>query len=126
MKKIIGIIFLVALLAGCTAARPTPAQLATKNFGPYPENYQEITKNYLSRNLYDPYSAVFVMAEPVKARTIGTRSEFAWIVCGTVNAKNRYGGYVGAQPFYVKIYDGIAEDSGKDSIAEIVCGSLRK
>jgi hypothetical protein len=30
---------------------------------------------------------------------------YGWAVCGTVNAKNRYGGYVGAQPFFVLIRD---------------------
>jgi hypothetical protein len=126
MKKIIIAVFLIALLSGCTAGRPTPAQLATEDFGPYPDNYEEITKNYISKDFYDPYSAVFVMNKPTKALTIGQRSRFAWVVCGTVNAKNRFGGYVGAKPFYVKIYNGAAEDSGWDHIADIVCSSLQK
>jgi len=37
---------------------------------------------------------------------IGRDLEYAWVVCGTVNAKNSFGGYVGAQPFYAAIRAG--------------------
>ena len=35
-----------------------------------------------------------------------TRLTRSWVVCGTVNAKNRFGGYVGARPFYAAFRDG--------------------
>lgn len=93
------------VIAGCATA-PTPEQLAAADYGPRPDNYEDLIKAHYSKVLFDPYSAVFEMYPPLKgwlAGQPGGSPWFGWIVCGTVNAKNRMGGYVGAQPFFAAI-----------------------
>ena len=52
----------------------------------------------------DPSSAQF-KAEAYKADAAGD----VWVICGQVNAKNAYGGYVGFRPYYFEIKDSTAE-----------------
>lgn len=108
MRKIISIIFLVALLAGCASApRPTAQQIEAADCGPFPTNYEEIIKSVASKNLIDPYSAQYTFSQPVKQLNRMTSNPvWGWAVCGTVNAKNRFGGYVGAKPYYALINNG--------------------
>lgn len=42
--------------------------------------------------------------------------KFGWIVCGTVNAKNKMGGYVGAQPFYAVIRNNVVLNIFEDTV----------
>lgn len=49
-------------------------------------------KEAVGRSLFDPYSAIY---DEVRVHEAGGTK----LVCGTVNAKNRMGGYVGAKPF---------------------------
>lgn len=51
-------------------------------------------KESIKNQLKDPYSAVF------ENIYIGRAANGAPVVCGTVNAKNSYGAYVGRQAFY--------------------------
>jgi hypothetical protein len=108
MKKFISIIFLIALLVGCASApRPTAQQIEAADCGPFPTNYEEIIKSVASKNLIDPYSAQYTFSQPVKQLNRMTGNPvWGWAVCGTVNAKNRFGGYVGAKPYYALIYKG--------------------
>lgn len=105
MKKLIGIIFLVVFLAGCASApRPTAQQISAADCGPFPTNYEEIIKSVASKNLIDPYSAQFTFSQPIKQlNRMTSPAIWGWAVCGTVNAKNRFGGYVGAKPYYALI-----------------------
>lgn len=95
----------LALVAAC-ASPPTDDQVRAADTGPYPSSYEQIVKANFATSLFDPYSAVFTFTRaptkgyggnPIDGAKIG------WIVCGTVNAKNRMGGYVGAKPFVVVI-----------------------
>jgi hypothetical protein len=127
MKKLAAIL-MVVLLLGCATAmdfRPNPQDRADSNFGPYPDNYKEITKEYLSRNLFDPYSAVYTFNAPLKVRMAGGPSPFGWAVCGTINAKNRLGGYVGAGDYLVKIRDGVVVYDMSGSVARDVCEAIK-
>ena len=53
-------------------------------------------KLYISRDFKDPYSAVFEGIYLVKGPKPGSPPT----VCGTVNAKNSFGAYVGRRRFY--------------------------
>lgn len=72
-----------------------------------PANYQDIVKAAISRTLLDPTSPLFTFnGEPEKgfimeSERLGTYESFGWRVCGSVNAKNKFGGYVGDNPFIV-------------------------
>lgn len=56
-----------------------------------------------AQKLADPYSAKF---EAIRARTVpNLKGRPTRVICGTVNAKNAFGGYVGAQPFVYFVED---------------------
>ena len=98
-----GLAFVLA--AGC--ARPSPADLA--DYGPRPIDYQDIVKRHYDQRLFDPYSAVYEFGEPNSGWLRGSvfsSPKYGWLVCGTLNAKNRFGGYVGVKPFVVLINNG--------------------
>ena len=91
---IVGFSFLVLLCACTSGGRPTPEQLANNSFAECPSNYQEMVQQRLSANLIDPYSAKFRFSTPEKY-VYGGQYGYAFAV--GLNAKNRYGGYVGEQ-----------------------------
>jgi hypothetical protein len=105
MKKIIVSMFIMLSLCSC-AGRPTYEQLRDADYGAYPDNYQEIIENYYSNALFDPYSAVYEFSTPRKlGHGDGFKQYFGYAICGTVNAKNRLGGYVGKKLFFFMIND---------------------
>lgn len=53
------------------------------------------SKQLIAQNLKDPDSAKFT-------NLVLVQNDQAKLLCGSVNAKNSYGGYVGAKKFYVK------------------------
>lgn len=75
---------------------------------PSPEpDYQKVRATVepaLKSALFDPSSAQIVYTSGFQwgysKPFIGKRT-WGWIACGTLNAKNRMGGYVGAQPFWM-------------------------
>lgn len=82
---------------GC-ATLPTQQEAAMADYGSYPNNYEEITKNYYSHMLKDPDSAKYQSITTPKKFWMGNRFEgakYGYLVCATVNGKNSYGGYVG-------------------------------
>ena len=91
---------------GCAGMqKPTPDQLANADYGSYPANYKEISTQYISNVLIDPYSAVF---SDWKGPSTGWYRDykgtfFGYRVCVFVNAKNRMGGYAGRKLHYLII-----------------------
>ena len=98
-------------LSAC-ATGPTSEQLAHADYGPLPpENHQEIIKEWFEERLIDPTSPLYSFRDPVQGYTkdsplYGTQLQFGWIVCGTVNGKNRMGAYVGREPFFTLFKEG--------------------
>jgi len=88
-------------LFGCLAVEPPPLDLSAVSIGPPPEDYATQIREYFKPSLLDPYSAVYEMRSPVRGweRANDGVMRVIWAVCGTVNAKNRLGGYVGQRPF---------------------------
>jgi hypothetical protein len=108
MKTTTTILAVSLLISGCVA-RPSVQQVATADYGQPPSNYQESIRGRISPSLFDPYSAVYQFAAPVRKWTRESPFESfrpGWAVCGTVNAKNRFGGYVGITPFAAKFEQG--------------------
>ena len=109
MKKMSGLLIsiFIIFMAGCGLKGPPPStELMSAYFGPSPENYQQIITNHFSRNLFEPYSAVYEFTIPKKAYIYNFEYIYGWGVLGTINAKNRFGGYVGAKGFTILIRDG--------------------
>lgn len=91
LKSLLMLLFLV----GCASKMPTAT-----DYGTYPQQYKEITRDYLLSRLKDPESARFeYFTEPKKQWVSAGGSAFhlGYAVCVTYNAKNSYGGYVGSQ-----------------------------
>jgi len=117
MKKTFGI-FLIAILLGCSPSGPTPPlesgwrpDTVNADYGQYPSNYESVIKQWYMANLKDPNSATFVgFTDPQKDHAIKNQFEktamFGYSVCASVNAKNSYGGYTGAQTKWFLIRNG--------------------
>lgn len=104
-------------LASC-AAIPTQEQIATADYGSYPDDYKAIIKSYLAASLFDPYSAVYSdWTEPVQGYAGDRLTGFAhgYSICVTVNAKNRFGAYVGARLYHFVLRNGaVVKSTGGD------------
>ncbi|GIT95582.1 hypothetical protein JANAI62_22050 [Jannaschia pagri] len=79
-----------------------------------------IVQTHLEASLRDPESLRFRHAEGFRTVT-GDR-----IVCGEYNAKNGFGGYVGYQPYYVRLrQDQVAAAYFGSSLARLGCERAR-
>ena len=103
-RKSIVLVMLVAFVAlvGCAStATIDPATVEAADYGPYPENYTELTKDYFQSRLKDPNSAQYRFTEPYQAYLRaapvagGKPTSFGYVVDVGVNAKNSFGGYTG-------------------------------
>jgi len=96
---------LVAVLGGCDTTPPTKDMMDAVNFGPKPDNYQEIIKDYLRNRLTDPTTAIIEFkagpAHLYQKDTVVRDLQFGWAVCAMVNDKNTRGAYIG---FYPAVY----------------------
>jgi len=113
---------LTILLFSCAHA-PTSEEIQSADYGPYPDNYEDVIKSYYSRSLFDPYSAIYTFdMSPRKGWASGmSGASYGWVVCGTLNGKNRYGGYVGAKPIYVMIRYGSVAMAEEGYLANSYC-----
>jgi len=110
MRIIVSLVFMLGffLLPGCSTPY-SREELAELDYGPYPsDGYEERIKDHFKGRLIDPTSPIYTFTQPVKrwhggVVIFGIERGYGWRVCGTVNAKNRFGGYTGAQLFYVLI-----------------------
>ena len=101
MKRMLILASFLFFCMAC-AATPTKKNLEMANYGLCPEKYEDLIRAHYSTILFDPYSAVYTFCKPVKAWH-RVKNEFGWVVCGSVNGKNRLGAYVGVDPFYFMI-----------------------
>jgi len=100
MKKIVGIIFLIALLLGCGGRMARPDEISP---GPRPD-YEKVILSFLKESLFDPDSLKdFSFVGPCQEEVVKTGMSKYDLVKGMkvyecrvlYNAKNRYGGYTG-------------------------------
>jgi len=93
MKRI-AVCMMIAALAGC-AGRPNVEQLSQFDYGPNPIERTKV-EEIVRASLIDPYSAhIQILSEFRGARGNGFGWEYGWGCIIIVNAKNRFGGYVG-------------------------------
>ena len=109
-------------LSNC-AVRPSPEQIASADYGPYPENYQDIIKNYYNKVLSDP-DGVYTYENPTRAWDSVGGLIFGWAVCGKFHAKDRSGVQVGVQSFYVLIRDDKIQREYTGEMADAYCHFL--
>lgn len=116
LGNVVGSLLLLFSLGCAGVQKPTPEQLANADYGSYPADYKEITTQYISNILIEPYSAVFSNWRGPSKGWYGNYqgSFFGYRVCVSVNAKNRMGGYTGSKLHFVVINNGrvIVHDGG--------------
>ena len=68
-------------------------------------------------DLKDPVSAQ--LTELLYVKDSSSKSEF---LCGMVNAKNSYGGYIGAKPFYVQKFENPINENSQNQFLTWIAG----
>jgi hypothetical protein len=103
MKNLtLALLLSTASAIGVAATAASPTKKATKPMASDDAKLIETAKNAVSYPLIDPSSATFrnIRISPNRVA-----------VCGEINAKNSYGGYVGYRPFiYTKDKNGVYGD----------------
>lgn len=79
---------------------------------------------YLTRGYRDPESIQINWSSGFQwgyiKPAIGRRS-FAWVACGTINAKNGFGGYVGEQSFFLSVEPGGDAYASQTGVMRTTC-----
>lgn len=96
MRRICAMILLL-MVTGCAISQD---EIARADFGSFPSDYAVRIKAYYEATLFDPYSAHYDTGTPYKAAVHrdwihGGGWIYGYAVDTSVNAKNRYGAYVG-------------------------------
>ena len=82
------------------------------DYGTYPNNYEQLVKDYLDRNLKDPDSLTRLKIDsPVAGRywaglLYGGNYIYGYRSCVSYNAKNSYGGYTGVKTYVYWLKNG--------------------
>ncbi len=96
MKKIIIMIMIIALMisfCGCaTVHKATSKEIATINYGPYPDNWKYI----VDKSLYYYYYRIII--PPFKGSLqYGMKTYYGYLVCIGIRQRTTYGGYINEQ-----------------------------
>lgn len=126
MRRAISTIGALLCVTGCaepskpaarTAPEPTYTLQVTPGMaGPYPALYKGMLASWVRGTFLDPYSLRNVhVTKPVEVKA--SRGTFAWLVCLSANARNRYGAYTGQQAHAVLIRNSAIIDAFPKSTA---------
>jgi len=100
----------VLLLAACQSAPLTREQIAALDYGPRPDDYQKIVREYLSARLEEPQFALLEFKagpKPLYQReALLKERQYGWAVCVMINDKNQRGAYAGFYPMVIYIRHG--------------------
>ena len=106
---ILGVGTVAALTGGCKTP-PTQSEMAAYQYGPRPDNYEKIIRDYLFNKLLDPGNAIVEFKAGPKQlfqQETALRSlQYGWGVCVWINDKNTRGAYDGPYPMVFFIRDG--------------------
>jgi len=89
-----GLVVLVALVAGCTNIGPTISERTPEELGPFPQNYEQITRRWIDDHVRAVSSIDRVSISPPKpgfADAIWMRRRFGWAVFVSFSARDRAG-----------------------------------
>ncbi len=99
---------LVAAAFGGCAAELTREQVAALDYGPRPENYAQIVRDFLRPKLIEPeFARIEFKTEPrpmYQAQALLRERGYGWAVCALVTDKDRRGAYPDPYPmvFYLR------------------------
>lgn len=109
-----------AALAGGCKNPPTQEEMAKYDYGPRPEDYQKLIRDYLSPKLHDAAGAVVDFKagprELFQQDTALRSLQYGWGVCVVVNDKDSKGAAEAPYPMVFFIRDGkiVAVNGGSD------------
>lgn len=111
MKMLMALFATLLLLAACgnpLQGGPTHQEFANADFGPAPSDHRELTQQHFNKTLFDPFSAKFEFGDlekawygPTGAILVSRNINYGWRSLVRINAKNRFGAYVGWNAYYV-------------------------
>ncbi len=85
-------------LLGCQSPPLTGEQIAALDYGPRPQNYDKIVRDYLNNRLNDPrFAMIEFRAGPsplYQRQTLSRERQHGWAVCVTVNERDPGGNYL--------------------------------
>jgi hypothetical protein len=100
----------LAPLAGCQSPPLTRAELAALDYGPRPEGYEKIVRDYLRTRLVEPdFALIEFKAGPkplYQKESVLRHRQHGWAVCVMINDKDRRGAYEGFYPMVLYIREG--------------------
>lgn len=109
----------VALTGGCKTP-PSQMEMQAYEYGPRPENYEKVIRDYLWPKLLDPGNAIVEFKAGPKQlyqQDTSLRSrQYGWGVCVWINDKNTRGAYDGPYPmvFFIREEKIVAANGGAD------------
>jgi len=104
----------LVLFAGCQSPPLSPEEIAALDYGPRPEAYESIVRDYLRPRLSEPdFALIEFKAGPAPLYRKGER-HYGWAVCVMINDRDPRGVYNGFYPMVVYIRGGkvVAADGG--------------
>lgn len=119
IPALLGIGMAVALTGGCKTP-PSQTEMQAYEYGPRPENYEKVIRDYLWPKLLDPGNAIVEFKSGPKQlyqQDTSLRSrQYGWAVCVWINDKNTRGAYDGPYPMVFFIREGkiVAVNGGSD------------
>ena len=108
------------LAAGCQNPPPTQEEMGKYDYGPQPEDYQKLIRDYLQPKLTDPANAIVEFKAGPKLLyqedNVLRPRQYGWGVCVFINDKSKSGAYEGPYPMVFFIRDGkiVAVNGGSD------------
>ena len=103
----------IGALSGC-AAPPTRQEIDSADYGEQisQADAEAKAKEVFARTLKDPYTAQISFGQLYKGYTLtaplqGRKASYGYMLDVMVNAKNSYGGYVGAKPYRFMFRNGL-------------------
>jgi len=118
--KALGVGASAVLIGACQNPPPTQAEMGAYNYGPRPENYEKLIRDYLAPKLVDPGSALVEFKagprELYQPDNVLRARQYGWGVCVWINDKNAKGAYDGPYPMVFFIREGkiVAVNGGSD------------
>jgi len=100
----------LAFLSGCQSQPLSREELAALDYGPRPEGYEKIVRDYLRTRLVEPdFALIEFKAGPTplyQKDTVLREHKYGWAACVMINDKDRRGAYEGFYPMVLYIREG--------------------
>lgn len=121
MRRIVAVA--AATLVGCAA--PSRQEIASADYGQYPEAYEAVIKSYMGARLKDPDSAQYrFLNAPKQGWDAFGNKRYGWVTCVQINAKNSFGAFTGYRLHYFMLRgEQVVDVAGSDN--DVAAASTR-